>query len=166
MTLWYLIHLGTWCIWAHAHGAQLHELSWGHWWIGNNQEGTLSVFLTTFILRLSYFCGIWEICVPCVTSNQFYIYVYIYTISIYHIYFIYIYVYICIYIYIYIYTYIYVCIYMWTQSKVQAKKLLFCSYGDTCLKSFRIIFFTSISLYRDRSSYLTQIIAFMQPKKN
>ena len=113
MTLWYLIHLGTWCIWAHAHGAQLHELSWGHWWIGNNQEGTLSVFLTTFILRLSYFCGIWEICVPCVTSNQFYIYVYIYTISIYHIYFIYIYVYICIYIYIYIYIYIHTYMYVY-----------------------------------------------------
>ena len=112
MTLWYLIHLGTWCIWAHAHGAQLHELSWGHWWIGNNQEGTLSVFLTTFILRLSYFCGIWEICVPCVTSNQFYIYVYIYTISIYHIYFIYIYMYIFVYIYIYIYIHTYMYVYI------------------------------------------------------
>ena len=36
----------------------------------------------------------------------------------------------------------------------------------TCLKIFGIICFASISLYRDRSSFLTQIIAFMQPKNN
>ena len=29
--------------------AQVHELSWGHWRIGNNREGTLSVFLTIYI---------------------------------------------------------------------------------------------------------------------
>ena len=29
--------------------AQVHELPWGHWWIGNNREGRLSVFLTTCI---------------------------------------------------------------------------------------------------------------------
>ena len=30
--------------------AQVHELPWGHWRIGNNREGTLSVFLTIYIL--------------------------------------------------------------------------------------------------------------------
>ena len=52
---------------------QVHELPWGHWRIGNNREGTLSVFLTTYILRcLSYFCEIWALCMSWVTSNQFY----------------------------------------------------------------------------------------------
>ena len=27
----------------------MHELPWGHWRIGNNREGTLSVFLTIYI---------------------------------------------------------------------------------------------------------------------
>ena len=35
--------------------AQVHELPWGHWQIGNDQEGTLSVFFTTDIIhRVSY----------------------------------------------------------------------------------------------------------------
>ena len=29
--------------------AQVNELPWGHWQIGNNLEGTLSVFLNTYI---------------------------------------------------------------------------------------------------------------------
>ena len=29
--------------------AQVHELPWGNWQIGNNQEGTFSVFLTSYI---------------------------------------------------------------------------------------------------------------------
>ena len=29
--------------------AQVHELPWGHWHIGNNREGTLSVFLSTYM---------------------------------------------------------------------------------------------------------------------
>ena len=107
-----------------------------------------------------------SVCHVSLLTSFIYMYIYIQYLYIIYILYIYMYIFVYIYIYIYIYTYIYVCIYMWTQSKVQAKKLLFCSYGDTCLKSFRIIFFTSISLYRDRSSYLTQIIAFMQPKKN
>ena len=57
---------GNSCTWAHdVHGnsinitvtpchnrtscAQVHELPWGHWQIGNNWEGTLCVFLTTYI---------------------------------------------------------------------------------------------------------------------
>ena len=38
--------------WSHSNCtscAQVHELPFGHWWIGNNQEGTLFVFLTTYI---------------------------------------------------------------------------------------------------------------------
>ena len=64
--------------------AQVHELPWGHWRIGNNREGTLSVFFTTYIyiyiyiyvyiyiLRSSYFCANWLFCVSWVTSKQFY----------------------------------------------------------------------------------------------
>ena len=33
----------------HTSCAQVHELPWGHWQIGNNREGTLCVFLTTYI---------------------------------------------------------------------------------------------------------------------
>ena len=29
-------------------GAQVHELPWSHWRIGNNREGTLSDFLNTY----------------------------------------------------------------------------------------------------------------------
>ena len=34
--------------------AQVHELPWGHWRIGNNREGTLPVFLTTYIYPSGY----------------------------------------------------------------------------------------------------------------
>ena len=30
-------------------GSLVHEFPWGHWWIGNNREGTLPVCLTTYI---------------------------------------------------------------------------------------------------------------------
>ena len=61
--------------------AQLHELPWSHLRIGNNREGTLSVFLTLYI----------------------YIHIYIYT----HIYNIYTYIHINAYVHICIYIYIY-----------------------------------------------------------
>ena len=35
--------------------AQVHELLWGQWWIGNNGEGTLSVFLTRYIKYIHIF---------------------------------------------------------------------------------------------------------------
>ena len=35
--------------------AQVHKLSWSHWQIGNDQEGTLSFFLTTYIFFLDTF---------------------------------------------------------------------------------------------------------------
>ena len=35
--------------WPRTSCAQVHELAWGHWRIGNNRKGTLSVFLTTSI---------------------------------------------------------------------------------------------------------------------
>ena len=89
------MHLGTWCTVTHywyqwtmcnrnrTSCAQVHELLWHHWRIGNNLEGTLSVFSTT------------------------YIYIYILHIYIYYIY-IYIYIYVCImYVCIYI-IYIYI----------------------------------------------------------
>ena len=40
---------------SHTSCAKVHELPWGHWqmWIGNNRDGTLSVFLTTYIYRES-----------------------------------------------------------------------------------------------------------------
>ena len=73
---------GNSCTWTHDNrtsNAQVHELLWSHWQIGNNREDTLSVFLTTYILRSSYFCRIWALwSVSRVTSNQFYIYIYIY----------------------------------------------------------------------------------------
>ena len=41
--------------------AQVHELPWGHWQIANNQEGTLSVFLTTYIYIYVYIYNIYNI---------------------------------------------------------------------------------------------------------
>ena len=64
----------TWAL-GRTSCAQVHELRWGYWRIGNNQEGTLSVFLTTYICMYVYI----------------YIYIYIYT-------FLYIYIYIYLYI--------------------------------------------------------------------
>ena len=53
--------------WAHVH-----ELSWGHWHIVNNWKSSLSVFLTTYILRSSYFCTIRAASVVLrVISNKF-----------------------------------------------------------------------------------------------
>ena len=31
-------------IYIYTSCAQVHKLPWGHWWIVNNREGTLSVF--------------------------------------------------------------------------------------------------------------------------
>ena len=45
----------------------------GYYQSANNREGTLSVFLTAYILPSSYFCRIGALYVSRVTSNQFYI---------------------------------------------------------------------------------------------
>ena len=70
---------GNSCTWAHAYGyAQVHELPWGHWQIGNKRrKGTLSVFFARYIWSWSYFCRIWALRVSWDTSNQFYIHTYI-----------------------------------------------------------------------------------------
>ena len=57
-----------------------HGLSWGHWQVGNNRERTLSIFFSTCMLCSLFFCGIWGLCVPWVTSNLLYIYIILYII--------------------------------------------------------------------------------------
>ena len=42
---------GNSCTWTHA---QVHELPWGHWQIGNKREGTLSLFLTLSLSLYTY----------------------------------------------------------------------------------------------------------------
>ena len=38
---------------VHMHTVhQVHELPWGHWWIGNNREGTLST--CTYLYTYTY----------------------------------------------------------------------------------------------------------------
>ena len=48
--------------------AQMNETPWGHWRIGNNREGTLSVFLTTYILHITLILLLWDVSTG--TSNQ------------------------------------------------------------------------------------------------
>ena len=52
---------GNSCTWTHdvwfdVRYAQVHELPWDHWQIGNNREGTLSVFLTIYTYLLYMYC--------------------------------------------------------------------------------------------------------------
>ena len=56
--------------WLHGNScAQMHELPWGHWRIGNNQEGILCLFDYIYILRSPSFCWIWALCIYILTLH-------------------------------------------------------------------------------------------------
>ena len=75
--------------------AQVHELPWDHWWIGNNWEGTMSVFLS--YMHMDNQKDIYYLYFV-IFQNTFDSFVRLNT---------YIHTYIHIYIYIYIYAYVY-----------------------------------------------------------
>ena len=100
--------------------AQVHELPWDHWWIGNNWEGTMSVFLSymhmdnqkdIYYLYFVIFQNTFDSFVRLNTYIHTYIYIYIY-IYIYMNMYIYMYIHIYTYIYMYIHLYICICIYI------------------------------------------------------
>ena len=69
LTCWALFGSLVPAICNHTSCAQEHELPWGHWWIGNNQEGTLHiVFLTiyTYATLTIYMYTVynWHSCFP------------------------------------------------------------------------------------------------------
>ena len=76
MTLWQLMHLGTWCMSCHKVTVVI-----------TGRANFFHDFMIAYRFHSSCFCEIWALCVLWITYDHFYIYIYIYM----YIYLIYIY---------------------------------------------------------------------------
>ena len=75
--------------WPHASCVPVHELPWGHCRIDNNREGTLFVFLTTYI----YYAHLTSVVFEHSVCHESLLTSFIHTIYMLYIFFIYIYIY-------------------------------------------------------------------------